>query len=281
MHLHQLLNSLHKDKKIMVDFNEPSTPIDSTAPNGEIQPVEEKKSERFSSAFSKLARKEQALRKEKESFLKEREESSHLKEKITAWERAKSNAKLDPKSALEQLGLNFEEIQEYFLNGAQPSANTLVEQLRRELEETKSQFQKQLEEKEQQQTQAQIERQEREFKFSIQSEIEKSEAEFLKASDEPQETVYRLIQGWYDKNGEVLPTKDAIELIEKELEQDFQKRFGKLNKVTSLFKAHLGEPMQAPAFRSIPQGPIGNSGVDRRMSEQERVAAAARLMASS
>jgi hypothetical protein len=167
------------------------------------------------------------------------------------------------------------------LNGAQPSANTLVEQLRRELEDTKSEFQKQLEQKELESNRLQMERQEREFKFTLQKDIEASDADFLKASDDPQDTVYRLIQGWYEKNGEVLPTKDAIELIEKELESDFNKRFGKLNKVASMFKSNLGTPMQQPAYRSIPQGPVGQPGVERRMSERERQEAAARLLAGN
>jgi len=267
----------------MVDFNGPVSEVElEGAPNsGVIQPPQEPKTDRFSTAFSKLARKEQALRKEKESFSKEREEAQTLKEQIQAWESAKRNAKLDPKAALEQLGLNFEEIQEYFLNGAQPSANTLVEQLRRELEETKSEFQKRLEEKELEANRAQIERQKQEFKFTVQKEIESSDADFLKASDDPSDTVYRLIEGWYEKNGEMLSTKEAIELIEKELEADFNKRFGKLNKVASMFKANLGPPMQQPAYRSIPQGPVGQPGVERRMSERERQEAAARLLSGS
>lgn len=266
----------------MVDFNEPvGLETQEGASNGAIQPPQEPKADRFSAAFSKLAKKEQALRREKESFSKEREETLTLKEQVKAWESAKRNAKLDPKAALEQLGLNFEEIQEYFLNGAQPSANTLVEQLRRELEETKSEFQKRLEEKELEASKSQSERQEREFKFMLSKEIESSEADFLKASDDPQDTVYRLIQGWYEKNGEVLPTKDAIELIEKELESDFNRRFGKLNKVASMFKANLGTPMQQPAYRSMPQGPIGQPGVERRLSERERQEAAARLLSGS
>lgn len=266
----------------MLDFNEPvGLETQEGANNGVIQPPQEPKADRFSTAFSKLAKKEQALRREKESFSKEREETLTLKEQVKAWESAKRNAKLDPKAALEQLGLNFEEIQEYFLNGAQPSANTLVEQLRRELEETKSEFQKRLEEKELEASKSQSERQEREFKFMLSKEIESSDADFLKASDDPQDTVYRLIQGWYEKNGEVLPTKDAIELIEKELESDFNRRFGKLNKVASMFKANLGTPMQQPAYRSMPQGPIGQPGVERRLSERERQEAAARLLSGS
>jgi hypothetical protein len=278
--------------------------IESGVPtNGDTQQPETTGDSKFSSAFARLAKKEQSLRKERESFSSEREalkkeleELKSYKEKYTGWESKKANARLNPKAALDDLGLSFDELQEYFLNGGQPSANALVEELRKELESTKSEFQKKLEEKELESQRLQVERQEREFKWQLSKAIQDSDAEFLKAHDAPDDTLYQLIKSWYEKNGEVLDTTEAIKLLESELEDQFNKRYGKLDKVSRMFKAHLGTPMQTPQFqerspgpvpsytsqaykqRTMPSAPMGASGADRKLSEAERIQLAASLM---
>lgn len=263
--------------------------IESGAPNtnGVTQQPETNGDSKFSSAFARLAKKEQMLRKERESFVSEREalkkeleELKSYKEKYTGWESKKANARLNPKAALEDLGLSFDEIQEYFLNGGQPSANALVEELRKELESTKSEFQKRLEEKELESQKLQVERQEREYKWQLNKAIQDSDASFLKAHDDPDGTLYGLIKSWYEKHGEVLETGEAITMLETELEAEFNRKFGKLDKVARMFKSNLGTPMQEPQFRqkTMPSAPMGASGMERKMSEQERVALAAQML---
>lgn len=243
---------------------------------------------KFSTAFSRLAKKEQALRKEREQFFQERDKYKQeqtdyqaLKEKIEAFEQAKANARLNPKAVLDEMGLSFEELQEYFLNGAQPSANTLVEQLRKELEQTKSEFQKKLEEKELENTRIQTEKQEREFKYQLSHKIQESDAEFLKKQDNPDEILYQLMKGWYEKHGEVIEVSEAIKFLESELEDEFDRKYGKLDKVAQRFKAHLGTPMQEPQYRqrTLPSNaPFGSTQSQQKLSEAERIQAAAAMM---
>jgi len=272
----------------MSDLETPTSPAETDAPTGVTQPAESTGDSRFSSAFARLAKKEQQLRKERESFLSERDkykteqtEYQTLKEKMAAFEQAKANARLNPKAVLDEMGLSFEELQEFFLNGAQPSANLLVDQLRKELEQTKSEFQKRLEEKELETQRIQTERQEREFKYQLSQQIQASDADFLKAHDAPEETLYQLMKGWYDKHGEVLDASEAIKLIESELEAEFDRKYGKLDKVTSKFKAHLGTPMQEPQYRqrTLPtSAPFGSTQPQQKLSDAERIQAAAAMM---
>jgi len=287
-----------------LDLNLVSPESSAEVPSqGTMQPTEQTGETKFSSAFARLAKKEQLLRKEKESFSSEREalkkeleELKAYKEKFTGWESKKANARLNPKAVLDDLGLSFDEIQEYYLNGAQPSANALVDELRKELEQTRSEFQKKLEEKEIESQRLQVERQEKEYKWTLSKAIQESDAEFLKAHESPDDTLYQLIKSWYEKNGEVLDTTEAIKLLETELESDFNRRYGKLDKVSRMFKAHLGTPMQTPQFqertggpvpsyssqaykqRTMPTAPMGASGADRKLSEAERIQLAASLM---
>lgn len=252
--------------------------LPTDAPEKELL-TEKSQGPSYSQKLSALMKREQRLRSERESLTKDRQEIEGLKDELARARAAREKAKLNPKAYLEEAGLTFEEIQEFFLNGEQPSSSTLESELEKRMEER---F-KSLEEKELELQKKQVEQQAAQYKSGLKSFIESSDCEFLKATDAPEELVYDLMLSYFEHSKaagdpKVLSPEEAVKLIEDSLEQEFENRFLKLGKVQAkLTKKPEEMPFSRPSQTLSNSTPMGSLATEppRRLSEAERLAAAA------
>ena len=263
-----------------MELNAPA-PLDTppTPPETEVAP----KDESYSKKFLQFAKREQKLRAERELLSKDKAEVAELKEKIKAFEEAKARAKLNPKAYLEHADLSLDDIQEFFLNGGQATASTLESELRKEIAELRQA----MEEREIKQQETSLQQREAEYKDSLKSVISQGNADFLKAHDNPHELVYSMMREYYNETSRILQPQEAIDLIEEQLEKQFEDRYGKLDKVRNKFAQPTQQQQQQQQqlnqepyaqrrtlSQTMAQGQT-RSTPPTTMSEQDRLAAAA------
>ena len=249
--------------------------IQETAPATEVA-KESSNEPLFSQKFSSLAKKEQRLRAEREALTKDREELQSLQAEIKKFRDAKERAKLNPQGLLDLGGLTFEEVQEFYLNNSTPTTTAVESELRRELNELKAS----LEQKEIQQHQSSVETQERQYKESLASFIAGSDAEFLKSEPNAAEIVYQKMFEHFQKHQAVLEPSEAVEMLEKEKEKEFEERYLKIGKVKNKFLQAPNESERRPQTlsqslsNSMPTGSLASDPA-RGLTEKERMQAAA------
>lgn len=240
--------------------------------------------ESYSKKFIQFAKREQKLRAERDLLSKEKAEISELRDKIKAFEDAKARAKLNPKAYLEHADLSLDDIQEFFLNGGQATASNLEAELRKEIEDLR----RSMEEREVKQQETSLQQREAEYKDGLKSFISSTNADFLKAHDNPHELVYSMMREYYNETSRILQPQEAVDLIEEQLEKQFEDRYGKLDKVRNKF-ATQQQQQQQQQQQLMQQEPYGTkrtlsqnlaTGQTRStpppsMSEQDRLAAAA------
>lgn len=203
-------------------------PVEQTVET-QVEPQEEDVD--LSSRFAALTRKEKSLL----------EQQRELKERIKyaeEYENAKKNAKMNPKAAMESLGLTYEELTNFILNDEQPDettkVNTKIEALEKMLEDERN---ARLKEKEDAQTQAQQQLVEeyRGKMYELASSDENYELVHT-YGDEGQDLAFKIAEAHYEQNSEVLPPEQALKLAEEYLENELKNKFVNTKKV----KAMLG-----------------------------------------
>lgn len=237
--------------------------------------------ESYSKKFVQFAKREQKLRAERELLSKEKAEISELREKIKSFEEAKSRAKLNPKAYLEHADLSLDDIQEFFLNGGQATSSTLESELRKEIEDLR----RSMDERDVKQQETSLQQREAEYKSGLKTFISQGNADFLKAHDAPDELVYNMMREYYNETSRILQPQEAIDLIEEQLEKQFEDRYGKLDKVRNKFsqqspqhQQQLMEQEQYAPRRTLSQNMATGqtaSSPPKSMSERDRLAAAA------
>lgn len=192
--------------------------------------AEEKKDEIISPRLAMLAKEEKRLQEERKRLQEERKNPEFAE--FQEFKKLKANAKSDPISALEKLGLTYDEITDYVISGKHtkdPSVRALEEKLanlEKEAKEREENAKKELETAQLKQFQEQI------------------KAECLKAPDEfelvnvwgAHNLVYSVIQAHYDKTEEILPIQEAAKKVEAHLEEESKKYQGS-KKLRKLFGA--------------------------------------------
>jgi hypothetical protein len=257
-----------------------STPT-PTHPEQDTTKETKTQDESYSKKFIQFAKREQKLRAERDLLSKEKAEISELRDKIKAFEDAKARAKLNPKAYLEHADLSLDDVQEFFLNGGQATASNLEAELRKEIEDLR----RSMEEREVKQQETSLQQREVEYKDGLKSFISSTNADFLKAHDNPHELVYSMMREYYDETSRILQPQEAVDLIEEQLEKQFEDRYGKLDKVRSKFAQQSPQQQQqlvaqeqyAPR-RTLSQNMATGqtrSTPPTTMSEQDRLAAAA------
>lgn len=212
----------------------------SPAPSTEPPKKEE---ENFSERFAKLAKAQKQLQKEREQT-KQLYAQAKLREEQLAQREIRlkdfESVKQQPLKALEMLGLDYNTLSQAVINNGNIPAEAQVQAVRREIEELKLQQQK---EKEEAQRLAAINQEAEaqailtQYQASIKSftEANKDEFELINLFDQSS-LVYNTIQEHFNKTGQVLSTKQACDLVEKELESTAVKMKGskKFNKLFGL-----------------------------------------------
>lgn len=239
-------------------------------------PKVEKDDFAFSQKFSSLAKREQRLRAEREALSKDKEELNSVRDELKKFKEAQAKAKLNPQALLELGGLTFEEIQDFYLNNSTPTTSALESELRKEINELKAALENQQIERKQ----SEVSKQEQAYIDSLGQFIAGSDAEFLKADPDAAQTVYQYMFDHYKKHNAILEPAEAVEMLEKAREKEFEERYLKINKVRSKFVTEKPDAdvnrFQTPSRTLTSAIPAGSLSTEpsRRMTEEELMKAA-------
>lgn len=208
---------------IVEDLSKPTAPEapqkapEAKEPEAPQKTEPEKKDEPLSVRFAALAKKEKLLL-EKERQLKE------MENKFKPMEYTREGVKKSPKTALESLGLSFEEFTQAYLNelDGKPTVTTedKIEELYKKLAD-KERLEKEREEqaKKQQEEQA-ITQFKENIKGLVQKDTDKYEMiNLYEAFDE----VYDTIEAYFNETGEMLDVERAAQEVENHLFEEAQK----------------------------------------------------------
>lgn len=207
--------------------------VDGTeaAPKAEAPQVpQEPKDEYISPRFAMLAKEEKRLQEERKRLAEERKNPDF--QDYLEFKKLKAQAKADPLTALEKLGLSYDEITEYVISGKHTKDPSV-----RALEEKLEKLEKEAREKEENAKKALEEAQLNNFKESIKAKcLEKADDYELVNIWGAHNLVYSVIQEHYDKTEEVLPIEEAAKKVEAYLEKESEKYQGS-KKLRKLFGA--------------------------------------------
>lgn len=203
--------------------------------------------------FAAIAKQEAKLQAERERIKAERESLAPLQEQIKAHEEARKAAFSNPLKALEGLGITFEQLTDFVLNGEKPTAELQVSEVDRKLNEFRkeqdAEKQKALQE-EKSKIEAEQSKVLADYKQELYEYIDsnKTKYELIHTFNE-QDQVYQLVAAYAEQHQKVLSHQEAADLIEQELEKQVEKANS-----TSKFKAKAQpqQPTQADIKRQIP-----------------------------
>ncbi len=256
-------------------------------------PEEPKPVERASERFAALARKEaEIVRRQRE--MKSREvELQKQAEAIKAFESFKQSAKLKPLDALKELGLTYEDVTSYVLNGEKPTPVDEARAVRDELEA----FKKQQAEERARAVAAEKDRAAREsaslieqFRGEVRDFVAKNaDAYELTALYKQEALVAQVIESHYaQQKGQekrLLSYAEAAEAVEKHLEDEVRK--AQTAKKFAAKAAPAPDPATTPAATETQRKSTTLSNAltastpaatNRARTEEERVAAAIAAM---
>lgn len=148
-------------------------------------------------------------------------------------------AKKDPIKLLQSLGLTFEDIARFQLEGGEEAVEDPISSLKQQVEEMKkSQLDREEQAKQQEieRERANHEAQVSTYKKTINDFVEanKDDFEFLAANPDHVDTVYEIIETHYNNTQKILDFKEAAQLVEDELESEFKTKYASLKKIKGL-----------------------------------------------
>lgn len=188
----------------------------------EPQEEQEKPEQQRQMKFSVLARKEAQLNRERERLKAERAKIDAELAAVKEFEAKRAKAKLNPIEALSQLGLTYEEVSEYVVNGNKPTVSAEVQSVRDEIDRMRKE-QEQAREEAEKLAQQRLE-QEREailHQFNQDAidfvESNASKFEYTIANDGAH-YVPEIIEKHFFKTGELLSIDKAAEIVEAHFE---------------------------------------------------------------
>ncbi len=167
----------------------------------------------LSARFAALARREKRAR-EVEARLKAQQEQ------YQQWEHARKAAKTNPIAFMEQNGLSYKEITDYLLNDNAPTPEQRVKALEEKLEQDRADR----EAAEQGRREAEINRTIETAKANIEEYVlSQGEAYELIQANGAYDTVFEVIQAYWNRTGEMLPVDTAAKYVEEHLEEQARK----------------------------------------------------------
>lgn len=230
---------------------------------------EEKKDEVISPRLAMLAKEEKRLQEERKRLQEERKnpEFSEFQE----FKKLKANAKTDPLSVLEKLGLSYDEITDYVISGKHTKDSSV-----RALEEKLANMEKEAKEREEKAKKDLETAQLQQFQEQIKNECLKNPDDFeLVNVWGAHNLVYNVIQAHYDKTEEILPVQEAAKKVEAYLEEESKKYQGskKLRKLFGAPDPEANKQQQtddkADSFASKMSATLSNSASSGTTSTQE------------
>jgi hypothetical protein len=237
-----------------------SQPLPTTdQPKVETKTEPPKPIEKESSRFAALARKEKTLVKRQMEAKQAEEKIAQMYAEVQKWESAKKTAKTSPIEALKMLGISYEDVTNYMLNGEKPTPEL---EIKSELDNIKAEI---LAEKEERRRV--IEEQKKEAEEEAQRAIEEFNEEiktFLKdnsnvyeliALNEASDLVLQVIEQHFAETKKILSKQEAADMVEKYLEDQITK-----SAATNKMKAKLtpAQKEEEKKSESVPSKTLNN-----------------------
>lgn len=183
-----------------------------------------------------ISKKSLALKKQEEKIANDLRQLEEMKSKIEAYENAKAKARQNPIEALQSLGIDFEYIQDWLINGEEQPVEDKVAQLERKLEAEKLETQR-----------LQVEGYKRALFEGIKAEPEKYE---LIQLHNAYEDVYELQVLWKETHKKDLTAEQAADLVEEELLRREEEKIQKSTKLRQKFSP--AEPKDTKQTMAMP-----------------------------
>lgn len=214
--------------------------------------------DKLSSKFAALSRKEKAIKAQEQQFRQQQSEMQKMladlkseNERIKAeYSGYKTNVKQKPLQTLEEEGLTFEQLTQMQLNEQNPTTEMLMKQMRSELE---SGYKSELEALKKQLADDKLKAQ-TDAETSTITNFKKQIGELVTAQSDKYElinlnnavdTVYEVVEKYYETEGKLLSVEEAADYVEKHLEDEANKIF-KAKK----FAARALAPKPTPSEKS-------------------------------
>lgn len=204
--------------------------------------------------FAALAKKERAIQKQLA-------EVKAAQAKIQAYDRDRASAKQNPIKALEAMGLSYEEITNFILNGQKPTPELELKAVRDEVEALKKQdLDRQARAKQLAKERAEREYQEtlNEFKEEVGSFLDENKDSYeLTTMYNGNEIIEATIEQHFKSTGKLMSIKEAAELVEAYFEEQvkaatktkkFQKTDQSSEKVKDQVKKEMGTKQASPTL---------------------------------
>lgn len=269
----------------------PQEQVEEAGEEEQSEPVAQES--RSSKRFSVLARKEAQLHRERERLKAERAALDAELRAAKEFEAKKQKARLNPIDALGDLGLTYEEVSEFVVNGNKPTVSAEVQAVRDEI----ARLRQEQEEARVAAEQAAQERLERERELVVEqfnadaiNYVEQNASKFeYTLANNASHYVPEIIEKHFFETGELLPIDKAAEIVEAHFEE-VAERVAKAGK----FKAKTGlvsqaqtvastAPQARPAAAPVAKRPAtltnsmtasASAPVSQSRSEQDRIRAA-------
>lgn len=198
----------------------------------------------FAAKFAALSRREKDL-VHREAELKKQAEQLKGKSSI---DELKGKAKQNPMEALKEMGLTYEEITQYILEG---KVSDTPEKRIQTIDERVAAIERKEKEMQAKEAQAKIDAAVQNFKTDITNFVSKDEEKYsLIRESKAEELVYSTIEKYFEETQRVLDMEEACDLVEKHLESEVEK-WTKFRKVQKRFEG-AGTQKTAPVAPNPP-----------------------------
>lgn len=196
----------------------------------DVKPIEAKPEEPLKKEEIQTSTRLASLAKREKEIVKREKEAKKLLEQASGIQKDWDVYKKSPKKILELLGTDFEGFSKLFLDEMEPGKGKTAEDLVKEVAQKVDQKFSELDEKEQKKQQEEYDRGIELFKKDLKKTIETSEQFELIKENDAFDTVFEVIQNYYQETydeetgeGKYLSVEDAAAQVESYLEEQVEK----------------------------------------------------------
>jgi hypothetical protein len=200
--------------------------------------------------FAALAKKAKAAQMAQAKLKAERIEIERARKEIEDFNKYKTEAKQNPLKALEAMGIKYDDLVNFVLNGEQPTVDQKLSRVESELER----FRREQEERELSKEKAAQEAAERQYQETIDT-FKGKITEFVTGNEkfelinlhDAQGLIFDTIEEYFNSSGKIMTIEKASELVEGYLEEQIETTLQKTKKFQSKFAPKKDEPQPQAA----------------------------------
>lgn len=211
--------------------------------------------------FAALAKKAKLAQQAQARLKAERAEIEKMRQEVESFNKYKSEAKANPLKALESMGLKYDDLVNYVLNGEKPTPEQEISMVKSEIQKFREEQERRELEKEQQ---AKLEAEKayedtiNSFKAKVTEHVSSNPDKYeLIAMHEAEGLIFDTIEEYFNTSGKIMAIDKAAELVEGYLEEQVESTLQKSKK----FKAKLEkkEEPKAGATAKAPSPTLNNT----------------------